>query len=157
MWTLQYFFWKLRQNYCPPKHKNNCPQKLFIIPLEQQFLIQQIIALCSWDSFRSVFSHLWSCQTRAVSNEEQDIVAGVWYVICYMVSFNSKFKICNLSIYGQRDPKTAIVICVVCYITAAQCVCWHWCCVRIKRARCPHRLRTGENKSRNAQRFPFHM
>ena len=93
--------------------------------------------------FLSVFSHLWSCQTRAVSNQERVIVARVRYVIYYMVSFNSKSKFHNLSIYGQRDPKTAIVICVVCYITAAQSVCWHWCCVHIKRARCPHRLRTS--------------
>ena len=34
-------------------HQNikNWPQKLLIIPLDQQFLVQQVFALCNWDSF----------------------------------------------------------------------------------------------------------
>ena len=48
VWTLQYFFRKLKKN-------NNCPQKLLIIPLDQQFLIQQVFALCSWDNFCPFF------------------------------------------------------------------------------------------------------
>ena len=66
-------------------------------------------------------------------------------MIYYMVSCNSKSKIHNLPIYGQTDPKTAIVICVVCYITAAKCVCWELgliLCTCKARAR-SHRLRTS--------------
>ena len=45
----------------PPK---NGPRKLLIIPLDQEFLVQHVFALCKWDSFYSVFfTHLWSCQT----------------------------------------------------------------------------------------------
>ena len=29
------------------KHKKNCPQKLLIIPLDQQFSVQQVFALCN--------------------------------------------------------------------------------------------------------------
>ena len=34
-----------------PQNIKNCPQKLLIIPLDQQFSIQQVFALCNWDSF----------------------------------------------------------------------------------------------------------
>ena len=38
--------------FCPPKHKKKCPQKLLIIPLDQQFLVQQVFALWNWDSLK---------------------------------------------------------------------------------------------------------
>ena len=31
--------------------KKNCPQKLLIIPLDQEFSVQKVFALCNWDSF----------------------------------------------------------------------------------------------------------
>ena len=85
-------------------------------------------------------SSLWLIITHCSSDPSRSFKSVMIY---YMVSYNSKSKIHNLPIYGQTDPKTAIVICVVYYITAAKCVCWDWFCVRVKRARCSHRLRTS--------------
>ena len=45
-------FSKIKKNFffCPQNQKN-CPQKLLIIPLDQQFSVQQVFALCNWDTY----------------------------------------------------------------------------------------------------------
>ena len=35
------------ENFAPPKHKKECPQKLLIILLDQEFLVQQVFTLCN--------------------------------------------------------------------------------------------------------------
>jgi len=44
-------FRKIRKKDLPPKTLKNCPQKLLIIPLDQQFSFQHVSALCNCDSF----------------------------------------------------------------------------------------------------------
>ena len=44
------FFEKLKKKCFAPQNIKNCPQKLFLIPLDQEFSVQQVFALCNWDS-----------------------------------------------------------------------------------------------------------
>ena len=39
------------KKFIPPKHKKKLSQKLLIIPLDQQFSVQPVFALCNRDSF----------------------------------------------------------------------------------------------------------
>ena len=45
------FLKEFKKKIAPQNIKKNCPQKLLIIPLDQQFSVQQVFALCNWDSF----------------------------------------------------------------------------------------------------------
>ena len=41
------FLKESKKKVLPPKTYKNCPQKLLIIPLDHEFLVQQVFALCN--------------------------------------------------------------------------------------------------------------
>ena len=44
-----------KKKLLPLKTKKNYPQKLLIIPLDHEFLVQQVFVLCNWDRFLVCF------------------------------------------------------------------------------------------------------
>ena len=51
MGTLRYFLLNF-PFFFDIKHKKNSPKKLFIIPLDHHFWVQQVFVLWNWDSFK---------------------------------------------------------------------------------------------------------
>ena len=68
----------------PPQNIKNCPQKLLIIPLDQQFSIQQVLK----------FSHLWSCQTlqdEKIAYNFYDLGTIAFYYTVLNYLYSAKF------------------------------------------------------------------
>ena len=78
--------------FLPPQ---NCDQKLLIIPLDQEFLVQQVFAFCNWDSvlvwFFLIFEVIKLCRMKIESPDSnfRDTSLQTTYLFTYVYVLSS--------------------------------------------------------------------
>ena len=99
MWTLRYF----KKKIYLPKHKKNCPRKLLLIPLDQEFLVHRVFGSVELRQFYSLkWSHFWSCQTL------QDEKISQIFLWCRYNSIPLWSMLNNTGIVNNDLPTTAM-------------------------------------------------
>ena len=80
-----------------PQNIKNCPQKLLIIPIDQQFSVQQVFALCNWDSF-IVWNFL-------IFDEWKNSLEFLWWYSTIAFHYTYSTELCTYTQYSLMRKK----------------------------------------------------